>query len=331
MPKFVVGVDVAKHSLMVCEPTADPKKPSYIKFSYKTKADIDLFIQRYQGKSVHFIMEFTGCYHKRLAFALCEAGFQLSLVPSTKSYHYSQVQNNGTKTDKSDAKHLQKMGVNEELALYTAPNEKEDQIKQKRSYLEKLYQRLGRVTNRLHAWDYEPYGDPLIKQMEEEQKESLKKYIATLEAELNMMTSEEDKKDIKNLQTITGVGDKTAVAIVACVNSMPDFDNHSNSKKLTKFAGLSPRVSQSGTQDKSKSRTQAGQKRLRTCLYQGAKSAVHVCKQINPFKTFFEKLRAKGKSYKKALVATMHKMLRVCFAVLKTGKPYDPEYVCTYQ
>lgn len=328
MQELIVGVDVAMHSLMVCEPTDEPKKPSYIPLSYKTKEDIALFIQRYEGKSVHFILEFTGCYHKRLVFALCKNGFKVSLVPSKKSYHYSQVQNIGTKTDKSDARNLQKMGVNEELAVYTAPNEKQDQIKQKRSYLQKLYKRLQAVTNRLHAWDYEPYGDPLIKQMEEDQKESLKKNIAVLEKALDMLIEEEDKKDIQNLQSIAGVGIKTATAVVACVKSMPDFEQHTNSKKLVKFVGLSPQVSQSGTQDKSKSRTRAGQNQLRACLYQGAKSTIHVCKKETPFKLFFEKLRAKGKSYKKALAATMHKMLRVCFAILKTGKTYDPEYTC---
>lgn len=329
MQKLVVGIDIAKDFFAVYEPTDNPKKPIQEELPYKTAEDIAAFVERYQGKVVHFIMEYTSCYYKRLAFALCQAGFQVSVVASKKAYYYSQALNNGTKTDKADAKSLQKMGASEELALYTAPTEESDQIKQKRSYLDKLRKRLQAVQGRLYNWEYEPYGAPIIKKMEEEQKEILEKNIKILEEELNALVKPEDKKHIEKLQTIPGVGKATAIAFVACVNSMPDFETHKNSKKIAKFAGLSPQVKQSGKQDKSRSTIRAGQGRLRTCLYQGAKAAIKRCKETNPFKTFFYKLQEKGKCYKKAMVATMHKMLRVCFSVLKTGKAYEAESICS--
>lgn len=58
----------------------------------------------------------------------------------------------------------------------------------------------------------------------------------------------------------------------------------------------------------------------------GATAAVQRTKDDNVFKTFFKNLRERGKSHKEAIVATMHKILRVAFAIIKTGKPFVPNY-----
>jgi len=49
--------------------------------------------------------------------------------------------------------------------------------------------------------------------------------------------------------------------------------------------------------------------------------------RFNPLmQAFYEKLLAKGKPKKVALVAVMRKLLVIAYGVLKSGKPFDVNY-----
>ena len=62
---------------------------------------------------------------------------------------------------------------------------------------------------------------------------------------------------------------------------------------------------------------------VRNALYMAALSAV----RYNPvIKAFYERLIAKGKVKKVALVACMHKMLTIMNAIIKSGIPWNPEH-----
>jgi transposase len=248
------------------------------------------------------------------------------MLDSKKAYYYGQMKNRGTKTDKVDATILLEYGEKESLESFALPSEDEDKAKQKRAHLERLEKKLGRVKNQLHAHSYEPFQDKSVKEMLEKEKALYEEQIKELQNSLNLIITKEEKQVIKKLKAVNGIGDETAKAILICTKSLPDFHEHKNSKKLAKFVGLSPGVSQSGKQSKKRSLTSAGQRKLRGCLYMGATAAVERTKDDNVFKTFFKKLREDGKSHKQAIVATMHKMLRVAFAIIKTGNPFIPNY-----
>jgi transposase len=49
--------------------------------------------------------------------------------------------------------------------------------------------------------------------------------------------------------------------------------------------------------------------------------------RYNPvIKEFYDRLLAKGKLKKVAMVACMHKMLTIMNAIIKSGIPWNPEY-----
>lgn len=326
MQKQIVGVDIAKDSFVIAKRVESSKKPITQKYAYKTAEDINNFIAEYAGQNLHFIVEFTSNYHKRLVYGLLENGFTVTMLDSKKAYYYGQMKNRGTKTDKVDATILLEYGEKESLEFFALPSEDEDKAKQKRAHLERLEKNLNRVKNQLHAHSYEPFQEKSVKEMLEKEKALYEEHIKELQNSLNQIITKEDKQVIKKLKAVNGIGDKTAKAILTCTKSLPNFDEHKNSKKLAKFVGLSPGVSQSGKQSKKRSLTSAGQRKLRGCLYMGATAAVERTKDDNIFKTFFKNLRERGKSHKEAIVATMHKMLRVAFAIIKTGNPFVPNY-----
>ena len=51
--------------------------------------------------------------------------------------------------------------------------------------------------------------------------------------------------------------------------------------------------------------------------------------RCNPIiRAFYLRLLAGGKSKMAALGAAMHKLLRLAYGVLKSGRPFDPNYAC---
>jgi YfiH family protein len=95
-------------------------------------------------------------------------------------------------------------------------------------------------------------------------------------------------------------------------------------KEVASFLGLAPQISQSG-KDKGKAwLSKKGNGYLRRLLYLAALSASRSNAQC---RELYQRLLAKGKPKKVALIAVANKLLRQAFAVLKSGCPYDPHYL----
>ena len=92
-------------------------------------------------------------------------------------------------------------------------------------------------------------------------------------------------------------------------------------RRAAAFAGLTPKEFRSGSSVHRRTKlSKQGNAQLRRALYMPAVAAV----RKGRFKEFFIRLVEKGKARKSALGAAMHKLLRVAFAVLKSGRPYMP-------
>jgi transposase len=128
----------------------------------------------------------------------------------------------------------------------------------------------------------------------------------------------EIKKDIDNIQTIPGIGKKTAVAVISLISNIRDFKN---ARQLAAFAGLTPREYQSGSSIKKQGKiSKMGNAQLRKALYLPAMSAM----QHNILmKEFANKLKSKGKRGKVIVIAIMRKLLHIIFGVIKNNTTFD--------
>ena len=127
-------------------------------------------------------------------------------------------------------------------------------------------------------------------------------------------------KDFALILSIPGIGDVTGGAIMGEIGDITRF---ATPQKLQAFAGLDPRVTQSGqfsgTDNKISKR---GSPHLRRALY----IAANIARIHDPiFKVHYERLVARGKHPKQALTAVATKLLRVVHAVMTKGVPYTPE------
>jgi transposase len=148
------------------------------------------------------------------------------------------------------------------------------------------------------------------------------KQIVVIKKEITMIIKQDEPLTVqlKLLVSINGLGDKTAWTLLAYIG---DISLCENSKQISSYPGLNPSIDQSGTSLNRSSLSKTGSTRLRKSLYMPAMVAVI----YNPLMlAFYNKLLAKGKPKKVALIVVMRKLLVLAFGVLKSGKPFDINY-----
>ena len=127
--------------------------------------------------------------------------------------------------------------------------------------------------------------------------------------------------DLELMQSIPGIGPKSAQAIL---NAIGSFDYFETDKQLVRFLGAAPVTASSGTSVKKTlgvCRTAVPQ--VRASLYMAVTSAV----KCNPScRDLHLRLRQKGKPKKVARMAVVNKLIRQVFAVIKSGKLFDPKF-----
>ena len=122
-----------------------------------------------------------------------------------------------------------------------------------------------------------------------------------------------DKAEL--ISDIKGVG-KNCVAVMR--SSLPELGKIS-SKRLASLVGVIPHPKESG-QWKGQSFCSGGRAIVCNALYMTVLSAV---RHEPVFKAFYERLLAKGKAKKIALVACMRKLLAIMNALVKRNKKWD--------
>ncbi len=119
------------------------------------------------------------------------------------------------------------------------------------------------------------------------------------------------EKDVQILTSIRGIGDKTAANFL--IEMGGDIQNFENHNKLIAMAGLDPSVYQSGKYEGHSRITKRGNRHLRRVIWL---MATRVIQFNDTFKTYYRKRVEDGLPYKKAVLATAHKLIRIIFALL---------------
>jgi len=120
------------------------------------------------------------------------------------------------------------------------------------------------------------------------------------------------------LMSIPGIGDNLAIRLIG---ELGDLDRFERSEQLVAYAGIDPRVYQSGQMTGEHLHiTKKGNKHLRTLLFLAVSSNVRIGK-TNSILDFYNKKRQQTNPlvYKAALIACANKLLRIIFGMYKSG------------
>jgi transposase len=138
----------------------------------------------------------------------------------------------------------------------------------------------------------------------EEQMEETTKLLMSL-------LNERMKEDINILCSMKGIGENTATNFL--VEMGGDVTIYENDKKLIAASGLDPSTYESGKYAGKSRISKRGNRHLRRVIWL---MATRVITSNDLFRTYFYKRRKEGLPYKKAVLATAHKLIRVMFVML---------------
>ena len=140
--------------------------------------------------------------------------------------------------------------------------------------------------------------------------------INEIEAAIKRIMDEEIHSPIL---TIPGISYRMGAMIIAEIG---DFSRFDSADKILAYAGMSPSTYQSGQLDNCYSHMEKrGSRYLRYALYNATK---YVCQWDESFRVYLEKKRSEGKHYNVALSHTSKKLVRLIFALEKSGQAYLP-------
>ena len=309
-----VGIDVGGAGLDVAWHRGDSAH-------YANRPDaIAALVRRLQAQPelTRIVVEPTGGYEKALVQALRQAQLPVEIIHTSRFAAYRALVGVKAKSDTTDARLL--------ASYAAAPDEvrgrkaghvelPEDAI---REALSELASRRDQLKHMIHAETCR-LGTVRLSEL----REAITTHLETLRAEdrqmhqrmLALVRQRADlQRDQRLLRTIKGIGMKSALAFLASVPELGRVDN----KAAAALIGVAPFVRQSGTMN-APARIHGGRAAVRSILYMAAVSASRHNPLLRPF---YERLLAKGKPPKVALIAVLRRLVVFANAVLKSGEPW---------
>ena len=329
--KQVAGIDVAQKELVVTFGSLFEDFTVDL-FAYKvfknTENGIKLLVEwvnklKSAEVEVNFVMEATGVYHQKFAYYLDANGYNLSIILPNKISNYMRTLDIKTVTDKTCSQAIAKFGLERKLDFWKRPNSAYKQLQQLTRERDQIVHERSMVKNQIHAEKTE--AEPYLKSLERMQlrikflnfqEKDIKKDIAKI-----VDQNPKIKEIVKRVTTIPGVGNLTAVIVLAETNG---FELIRNKRQLTSYAGFDVKEKQSGTSVKGKPKiSKRGNKNLRKSLHLPSLSSV---KWDENFRAIYAGLVAKHGIKMKALIAVQRRVLELIYILYKNETEYDKEY-----
>ncbi|WP_067149469.1 IS110 family RNA-guided transposase [Pseudotamlana agarivorans] len=272
----------------------------------------------------HCVMEATGYYHYQLAYYLLESGTKVSVENPLAVKRFIQMGLSKVKTDKSDSRLICAYAQHVELKLWKGNSKNELECLQIVRTLSVYTKQSTMLKNKLHGEAVLGEPSKLVVRSLKRNLKQLEKEMKTLEDQLLLLVRQVHQDLLTRLETIPGIGRKTAIMLVVLTGG---FDRFTSAGELCSYAGLTPVIRQSGSSINGRARiSKIGNQKLRNLLFM---CSFNACKYNKACRDLYERIVAKGKSKKLALIAVYNKLLKQAFAIAKSGLIYDDNYRST--
>ena len=320
----VVGIDVSKKKLDVAL-LIDGKIKS--KVVENTAAGHKLLLDwldksKVARQMLHVCMEATGVYYEPVAYALHDAGIKVSVINPGCVKGFSQSENLRNKTDGVDAALIARYAVAMTPALWAPAPLEQRQLRAWSLRVQALKDIRQQEHNRLEVHDITGMEDVA---------EHVKQHIDWLDDEIGKLEKDIDdhidrhpglKHDADLITSIPGIGSTTVARILGQLGDIRRFDS---AKSFAAFLGVTPKLRSSGTSLRGRTMiSRTGSTSMRAALYMPSL----VASRHNPImQRFSARLLANGMAKKAVIIAVMHKLAHLIYGVIRTGKPFDANYL----
>jgi transposase len=302
----VVGIDVSKDWLDVAVVGQS------LRFGNDAEGIAELMTRLRTVAVDLVVMEATGGYETQAATALAAAGFRLAVVNPRQVRDFAKATGRLAKNDRIDAHVIVAFGVAVEPQIVNLPDE---QMRELQGLIARRGQLVGmrvQESNRLSL------TEGLLRKQIKAHIAWLDKAIDEVNTDLTarLRTSAAWREKDELYRSFKGVGPITSGTLMAVLPELGTLDR----RAIAALVGVAPFNRDSGT-FRGRRAIWGGRAQLRHVLYMAATSAI----RSNPIiKTFYQRLIARGKPHKVAVVACMRKMVTILNAMARTNTPWTP-------
>jgi transposase len=262
------------------------------------------------------VVESTGIYHHPVLDACQIANVPCRVYNPLLTKQQIRASVRGKKTDRTDALMIAQIGLRGGGRLHTPEPYRTTK------YYARGQQHLSGVGASLKC-----YEDHLAEVLDKDLTKAASEALAGIQAQIKTArkqfvadTAATAPLDLmQRLQTIPGVGPYIAASLIGEIQDMRRFRS---AHALTAYAGLDPKIRQSGhTLNNTGRLTKRGSPYLRHSLF----IAASVARQFDPyFRALYDKKRAEGKCYTVAVCVVARKLAAVIRAVWLSEERYNP-------
>ena len=278
------------------------------------------WVRKHTTDSLHACMEATGQYGDGLAEYLYQLDWQVSVVNPARIKAYASSKMRRNKTDKADAQLIAEYCLRENPSLWSPPPASFRDLQALVRRLENLQTNYQQENNRLMSGSTNRVVLEDIKDHIHYLEEKIEQIKQAIQDHIEAFPELKQRQEL--LASIPGIGQLTAAKILGEVRDVCEFDS---ARQLAAYAGVTPRNFLSGTSVHKKSRiSKMGNSQLRKALYMPA----IVAQKHNPIiRVFCQRLLKSGLRPMEVIGAVMHKLLHLIYGILKSGKPFDPDFL----
>lgn len=308
----ILGIDVGSEKLDFCFSSEKDKQYYQVE---NTELAITKFLTEHSNinsDSCLVGMESTGDYHLPAAKCFLKNGFAVKIINPILTKQYTRTTIRGIKTDKTDSElicQLLEQGKGDLISIDKLKNDKRDYLRLS-SNLKNMAKSLKLRVDSLNRKEID----------NEDMKNKLGEIIEKLNElsdDLTDQATAEISEEEKLIDSIPGFAVKLSAVIH---NELGDISRFENAKSLVAFAGLDPKIKQSGKELNTYGRiTKRGSPYLRTALFLAANVAR---RYDNELAEYYDKKKGEHRKYKEIMCMISRKLLVRIYTVLKEQRPY---------
>ena len=268
--------------------------------------------------------EHTGAYGDLLVYLCNQVDIPIALVPGYNIKHSLGLLKG--KSDPLDSRRIREYGERFTDRLVFSEYDQENVVELKQLYT--LRSQLVKAKKALSASDkgrnHLPTQSVSVHNHLQSVLTGLNAEIAAVEEEIETLI-EADKdlnENYKLVKSIKGIGPVIATDLLIKTGN---FENIDTARKAASYAGVCPFPNTSGKMVGKSKISRFGDKKLKSLLYMGAKSAV---KHNKEYRLYYQKKKSEGKPHYLIMNNISNKMLRTIYSVVKNKTPYNLNHIC---
>jgi transposase len=305
----VAGIDVAKDKVDVCIRSLSLRRT--FASTAEGRRELAAWLRRQKvGKAV---MEASGGYERAWAKALREARIEVRIVDPKRVRSFAQSAGRLAKNDTIDAEMIAWFAETFDEARGQASDAAREELVQIVNARQALLEQQTQMQNRCEHTVPVP-----VRKMHERLLKAIALEVDRLEAAIAAMikATPHFAEIAEIIESVPGLGKISSAGLIA---AMPELGQVSN-EAISALLGVAPYDDDSGKR-RGERQIKGGRRKVRNLFYMACLGAAT---RHNPvLKAFYDRLIAKGKLKKVALVACMRKLIVILNIMIARGEKWD--------